>query len=163
MVQALVLAVLGQCRISQAADEPSSNNKTWTALRVINMEKTPVAVLNRRLSDEYSQRSSDNDVEDIPPDVAAFRDRQLYGDLSPTHATGHTTPGHVVGRPIHDSPEHTHHELPDVPTARAVPPVPLQDPALKVHSSSLLSLICLNPIRLSSVFRTLGRRASEQC
>jgi len=95
------------------------------------MEKIPVAVLKRRLSDEYSQRSSDNDFKDIPPDVAAFRDRQLYGDLSPTHATGHTTPGHVVGKPIHDPPEHTHHELPDVSTLTCA--VPSQDPALKVQ------------------------------
>ncbi|KIM32024.1 hypothetical protein M408DRAFT_327383 [Serendipita vermifera MAFF 305830] len=73
-----------------------------------NMETT----LKRRLSDEYSQRSSDNDIEDVPADVAAYRDMQKHGGFSPTHERGHTTPGHIVGRPIHDSPQHHHQELP---------------------------------------------------
>jgi hypothetical protein len=92
-----------------------------------NMETT----MKRRLSDEYSQRSEDNDVEDVPVDVAAFRDMQNHGDFSPTHETGHMTPGHVVGKPIHESPEHNHHELPpEIPTTHTSQ---FQDAVLKVH------------------------------
>jgi hypothetical protein len=92
--------------------------------------------MKRRLSDEYSLRSEDNDIEEAPPDVSAFLDRQKHGGLSPTHETGHLTPGHVVGRPIHESPEHSHHELPpEVPTNRTSQ---FQDEVSKVYSHSLV-------------------------
>jgi hypothetical protein len=93
--------------------------------------------MKRRLSDEYSLRSEDNDVEEVPPDVSAFLDMQKHGGFSPTHEIGHLTPGHVVGRPIHESPEHSHHELPpEFSTTRDTSQ--FQDGASKVHSHSLV-------------------------
>jgi hypothetical protein len=88
--------------------------------------------MKRRLSDEYSLRSEDNDMEDVPADVKMFQDMQKHGGFSPTHETGHTTPGHIVGKPIHESPEQHHRQLPSgIPTTRASQ---FQEAVLKVHS-----------------------------
>ena len=58
---------------------------------------------------ESSDGTDDSDL-DAPPDVAgAYGISPLIDPISPTHETGHTTPGHVVGRPIiYESPTHAY-------------------------------------------------------
>jgi hypothetical protein len=80
--------------------------------------------LKRRMSDTSSVQSEDEEememgvkhTDDMPPPLA----------MSPTHATGHLTPGHIAGKPLHDSPKHDHIQLPPEihePHVLAVPDV----------------------------------------
>ncbi|PVF93815.1 hypothetical protein CPB86DRAFT_766960 [Serendipita vermifera] len=66
----------------------------------------------RRMSEASSMESEEEEdmemgvsrpvVDDIAPPIA----------MSPTHATGHLTPGHIAGKPLHDSPKHEYVQLP---------------------------------------------------
>jgi hypothetical protein len=58
---------------------------------------------------ELGEFSDDSDeLEHVPEHILASVGS---APLSPTHTTGHVTPGHVVGRPIHDSPKQHHVEI----------------------------------------------------
>ena len=70
------------------------------------------APLRRRNSDASSDKSFEEEA--LPPDVP---NNFGFGSpppeaFSPTHSTGHMTPGHVVGKPLHESPKHEHVQLP---------------------------------------------------
>jgi hypothetical protein len=70
------------------------------------------APVRRRNSDASSERSEDEDR--FPADVAnglGYTQRP-HEAFPPRHSTGHTTPGHVVGRPLQDSPKNEDVKLP---------------------------------------------------
>lgn len=70
------------------------------------------APLRRRNSDASSDRELEE--EGLPPDVSNHFgfSSPPHEAFSPTHSTGHMTPGHVVGKPLHDSPKREHVQLP---------------------------------------------------
>ncbi|CAG7853903.1 SubName: Full=Related to Mg2 transporter protein, CorA-like {ECO:0000313/EMBL:CCA67920.1} [Serendipita indica DSM 11827] len=75
----------------------------------------------QRRQRESEDGSDDPDDFDAPPDVsAAYGLSPPIEVTSPTHETGHVTPGHIVGRPIHESPTHAHFH--DVHDTNGLPP-----------------------------------------
>lgn len=86
--------------------------------------------IRRRMSDASSMESENEDAFG-PPDV-----ENSAGYRSPPHSTGHLTPGHVVGRPLHDSPKHEHHiPLPSAPATS------FQDDTVAMKVGSILDAL----------------------
>lgn len=64
---------------------------------------------------EYPERIGDtpreeDEIDHIPADILAPITHAPNAPLI-KHSAGHTSPGHVVGRSLHDSPRHHHVEI----------------------------------------------------